>query len=782
MPNTGSTRLRVLFVQDTSDDASLIARKLAKGGYDVQPLRVDSPVALSQALQEEKWDLIISDFSLPVFSGFDALDMWRQMGCQAPFIFISGTLGEQAAVEALKRGASDYLLKDNLTRLVPAVNRALREKREREEREQERSQGEESLRRSEARFRALLEHSSDGILVLSQQGEVNFSMPGAALILGYSVDEFVGKSFWDLVDPGDRENLKKSLDDCLPSYVIDRTVSLRRKNNSWCVAECVFSNLLSEPAVAGIVVNYRDITDAALSQEALTKSEEKFSCAFRANPLPMSISTKQEGRYLDINDAFLEMFGRRRGEIIGRTSAELEVWAKPADRVRFLRNLEENHGRLTGYQATFKIKPRVIREIELAVEPIDLGNIPCLLKIVRDVTEIKRLEAQFHHSQKMEAVGQLAGGVAHDFNNLLMVMRSYAQMIEAQSPNSANHDYTKRIVEAADKAAGVTRQLLAFSRRQPQELKKLDLNRVVRDLCGMLPRLIGEDIDLRVSTDAPSGIVFADQGQLEQVLMNLAVNARDAMPTGGALTIETSEVDLGKDTLELPGAHIPPGRYVLVTVSDNGCGMSEDVKAQIFEPFFSTKGVEKGTGLGLATAYGIVKQHQGFICVYSEVGVGTTFKIYLPQQSGPSYNATSVQTGLSKQLTNAWETVLIVEDQAALLDVVAKYLTTEGYRILKARDGNSALKIVAAHVGVIHVLLTDVVMPGMRGPELAARLNKEHAETKVIYMSGYSETHLDGFDNAEVVHKPIDLGFLASKIRQVVSSAPNTRDSSIGAQ
>ncbi len=769
----GSIRLRALLIEDSAQDAELIVQRLRKGGYQVEFERVDSPASATAALARDCWEVVICDYALPHFSGYDALAVWRENKCTAPFLFISGTLGEQDAVEALKQGASDYLLKDNLTRLIPAVDRALREVQYRAERDQERLRSEQSLRASEARFRALIEHSSDGILVLDQTGHAQFCSSAARRILGYLPSEFVGASFLDQIHPEDRHQARRGLQECVPGRATSNRLRLRHRHGGWRVTDCIFSNLLNEPAVAGIVVNFRDVTDASLSEEALTQSEEKFSKAFRSSPLAVTISTRSEGRYLDVNEAFLRMLGYNRHEIIGQSSLQLGVWAKPEERRTLMRHLD-NQTRVTGLRATFKTKTGEIRETEIAAEPIVVAGTACVLAITQDVTETRRLEAQFRHAQKMQAVGQLAGGIAHDFNNLLMVMRSYAQMIEAERPSLRVLDYTGQIVEATDKAAAVTRQLLAFSRRQPQELKKLDLNRVVREFCGMLPGLLGEDIELCVSTKANSSSVFADQGQLEQVIMNLAVNARDAMPGGGKLVIETSDIVLGENMSEHHGARIPPGSYLQLTVTDGGDGMSEETKARIFEPFFTTKEVGRGTGLGLATVYGIVKQHRGFIWVYSEVGLGTSFKIYLPNWRGAELHEVRTPERVIPRPPFGNETILIVEDQPALLNVMSEYLASMGYKVLKAQDGNSALDVATTHAAAIQLLLTDVVMPGMRGPELATKLAKLHSGVRTIFMSGYSEMNLGGIESAIVVHKPIDLGVLAHKI-QLLLAGPSPK-------
>jgi len=762
-----TVKLHALLIEDSAADAELIVRRLQKGGYRVDFERVDSPRLAAAALARNCWDLVVCEYTLPRFSRYDALTIWREKKCTAPFIFISGTIREMDAVEALKQGASDYLLKGNLTRLIPAVERALREVRDRKERDQARARNEESLRISEARSRALIEHSSDGILVLNKRGDTLFCNSSVKRILGYLPSEFLGSSFLDLMHPEDHRKAALGLRECKHRRATSYRLRLRHKNGGWRVTDCVYSNLLDEPEVAGIVINFRDVTEASLSQEALKKSEEKFSKAFRSSPLAVTISTKAEGRYLDVNEAFLRMLGYKRHEMIGHSSVRLGVWAKPEEREILMRHIDTQQ-RVTGVRATFKTKNGEVRETEIAAEPIDLGGVPCVLAVTQDVTETRRLEAQFRHAQKMDAVGQLAGGVAHDFNNLLMVMRSYAQMIGSEDASPRTLEYTARILEAADRAAAVTRQLLAFSRRQPQELKKLDLNRVVREFCAMLPGFIGEDICLRVLTKAVSGAVLADQGQLEQVIMNLAVNARDAMSGGGKMTIETGDIELGENMSEHHSARIPPGSYVLLAVADSGHGMSEETKARIFEPFFTTKVVGKGTGLGLATVYGIVKQHRGFVWVYSEVGLGTCFKIYLPRLRAEEPIEAPVGDSFATITRNGSETILLVEDQPALLEVMGEYLASKGYEILKAPDGDTALRLVGAHDGPIQLLLTDVVMPGIYGPELAGRLTKLRPGVKTIFMSGYSEMNLAGVESAFVVQKPIDLNLLDRRIRQVL--------------
>jgi two-component system, cell cycle sensor histidine kinase and response regulator CckA len=364
-------------------------------------------------------------------------------------------------------------------------------------------------------------------------------------------------------------------------------------------------------------------------------------------------------------------------------------------------------------------------------------------------TERRRLEEQLQQSQKMEAIGRLAGGVAHDFNNLLTIITGYSQFIlDGMPADDSVRTHVNQIKEAGDRAASLTRQLLAFSRKQVLAPRMLDLNGVVGGIDQMLRRLIGEDIDLATVKFPGLWLVEADPGQIEQVIMNLVVNARDAMPHGGRLTIETANVDIDDS---YPGRHpvVVPGQYVMLAVSDTGAGMTQEVKSRIFEPFFTTKGHGKGTGLGLSTVYGIVKQSGGYIWAYNEPGKGTTFKIYLPVSEGDIEEAKRAEERV--HATGGSETVLVVEDNDSVRNFVRSVLESKGFTLLQASGSEDALKMIENHAGPIHLLLTDVVMPRMSGPELAARLAPLHPEAKVLYMSGYT-------DNAIVHHGVLDPG------------------------
>ena len=402
--------------------------------------------------------------------------------------------------------------------------------------------------------------------------------------------------------------------------------------------------------------------------------------------------------------------------------------------------------------------------------PGENGEITHFISTGRDITERRRLESDLLQAQKMDAIGRLAGGVAHDFNNLLLVISAYAElMLDSLAESDPLRRNVGEIMTASRRAADLTRQLLAFGRKQVQLLQVLDLNTVIGEIAGMLPRLIGEDIELAFIPGKDLGKVKADPIQIEQIVMNLAANARDAMPGGGALTIETATVRVDESYVQRH-AIVPPGDYVLLTVTDSGQGIAAEHLPHIFEPFYTTKEAGKGTGLGLATVYGIVKQNAGFVWVYSEVGLGTTFKVYLPRV--PSLRGELRTTKPAEDAAGGCETVLLVEDEASVRHASAQFLSRSGYTVLEASNGEDALRAARQHQGPIHLMITDVVMPGMAGPRLAERLADERPDTKVLFVSGYAEKTVIEHGTIDVstrfLQKPFSLKALAKEVRQVL--------------
>jgi two-component system, cell cycle sensor histidine kinase and response regulator CckA len=410
------------------------------------------------------------------------------------------------------------------------------------------------------------------------------------------------------------------------------------------------------------------------------------------------------------------------------------------------------------------------------VEPLRTaeGELQGAICMALDITDRKQLEEQLRQAQKMEAVGRLAGGIAHDFNNLLMVIQGYADlMTERLAEGDPLRRNAEQIQTASQRATSLTRQLLAFSRKQMLAPKVLNIQSVVVEMEKILRRLIGEDIQLETSSAPDLGLIKADRSQIEQVILNLAVNARDAMPEGGRLTIETANVELDKAAAH-PPAVLSPGKYVMLAVTDNGCGMDAETQAHIFEPFFTTKEKGKGTGLGLATVYGIVKQSGGYVWVYSEPGRGTSFKVYLPRiEDEPTARGRDGKTD-AKELPRGSETVLLVEDEKGVRELAREYLELTGYTVIAAEDGHTALELAAMHAGPIQLLMTDVVMPGISGRELAGRVKTIRPEIKVLFMSGYTDqavVHHGILDtDAALLQKPFTMAALAAKLREILSS------------
>ncbi len=509
-------------------------------------------------------------------------------------------------------------------------------------------------------------------------------------------------------------------------------------------------------------------------QEDLRRSEANFRSLVTNSPYGIC-SCDSTGKILDANPAFLALLGAHSpeeivGQFIYTLYADGDQWFELADYLR-------SSAPFKGITADWKRKGGTT-VVRISGRSVTNGRKDGVIfeLFAEDVTERRALEQQLRQAQKMEAVGRLAGGIAHDFNNLLMVISGYSEfLLERLGAEPHLRGPAQEIAGAAERASSLTRQLLAFSRKQMLAPRIVNLNDVASENLKMLTRMIGEDVDLVMTPGQNLWPVRADAGQIEQVIMNLAVNARDAMPSGGRLTIETSNVTVDEDYSRLHSP-IRPDDYVVVSISDTGIGMDAETQSHIFEPFFTTKGL-KGTGLGLSTVYGIIKQSGGYIWVFSEVGRGTTFKIYLPRVAGSGEAPAHVVAPTRYQRVEPGsETILLVEDEANLRYLARQYLEKQGYKVIEAADGAVAMQIVVAHEGVIHLLLTDVIMPGMNGRELAQRITEIRPNVKVLYMSGYTENVIgqDGTLDAGVrlLQKPFNLRDLKTKVREVLDASP----------
>lgn len=502
-------------------------------------------------------------------------------------------------------------------------------------------------------------------------------------------------------------------------------------------------------------------------QERLKSSEERFSKAFSASPVALAILTRHTREFVDVNDRFARLVGQERSSFVCGDLFSLPLWSAPETRARLELLLLEGQP-LRNWECQINGPDGKPRHALLSAEAFQLGDQACVLVMTEDVSDRVNLEGQLRQSQKMEAIGQLAAGVAHDFNNLLTVVQGYTQLLLAmQQPNSMGREALEKIIGATQRAAGLTNQLLMFSRKQVAQPKAVDLNKVVNNVTGMLRPLLGENIRLNVRPAAALPAIMADAAMLEQILVNLAVNARDAMPKGGDLVITTFTTEIDESYLKYrPQACA--GTFVGLQVSDSGMGMDEVTQERIFEPFFTTKGVGKGTGLGLATVYGIVKQHRGWIEVASQVGVGTTFKIFIPAVQKTIQNTEFIQN--SEVVRGGTETIMVVEDEPALRELVTKVLRNYGYQVIEAAHGKDALRVWRDTAAKPALLLTDMMMPeGLTGWELAAQIRAESPEMKVLFTSGYSpeifgtDVQLDARSN--FLPKPYHPRLLARTVR-----------------
>jgi len=649
-------------------------------------------------------------------------------------VVISGLDDEGVALEAVRRGAQDYLVKGRIEGhlLARVIQYAV-----------ERKRAEALHHAGEERFRQLADNIEEVFFVADALfRETVYISPAYETVWGASCQSVYDRpeSFLEAVDPRDQASLMASITQIQRGETPGKTeFRVIRPDGSvrWVLSHAVpVRNDQGE--VYRIAGTAMDITDRKMAEAALRASELRARTLFETVHL-IVLGLDVEGRVNYVNPYFLELTGYSHEEVLDQSWVERFL---PAERREMTRDGFRDfldHGTNPYDENVILTKSGEVRLIAwnntVLCDP--QGRPAGTLSIGEDITAHHRLEEQFRHAQKMEAVGRLAGGVAHDFNNLLTAILGHAELLLDDLPAKSEHRVdVDEIRAAAERAAGLTRQLLAFSRQQVLQLTVLNLNDVVSNLQKMLHRLIGEDVELRVNLAPDAGNVRADAGQLEQVIVNLAVNSRDAMPGGGVLTIETANADLTEEYVEARRP-VVAGPYVVLTVTDTGTGIELDQQPHVFEPFFTTKGPGKGTGLGLSTAYGIVKQSGGYIWVYSEPGRGTSFRIYLPRVDS---NVESLLPAASKQgVPGGTETVLLVEDDQQLRKLAHGYLERIGYRVLVAVNGEEAMVLSEAHEGTIHLLLTDMVMPGKTGRQLADQLILTRPAIRILFMSGYTD-------------------------------------------
>ena len=624
-------------------------------------------------------------------------------------------------------------------------------------------------------FHLISQNAADMIAVVDMEGRRIFNSLSYEKVIGYSPEELQSSSAFEQIHPDDREYVKKAAEDAKHSGIgTTLEYRFRHKDGTWLVLEStssVIRNAEGEPEKL-VVVN-RNITERK-------RAEADFRSVVEDAPYGI-YRASITGRFLQVNPALQKMLGYdQEQELLGkdlakdifRHNGEYQRLTELLNRSKEIKDIEMEWNKQDGTSITVRCSGYSIYD--------ENGFPACFEVFAEDVTEKRVLERQLRMAQKMEAIGRLSGGIAHDFNNLLGVIIGYSRVLKkALGAGNALCEHALEIEKAGERAASLTKQLLAFSRQQVLTPAILDLNALASDMEGMLPRLLGEDVKVSLELDPELGSVKADQSQIEQIIMNLAVNARDAMPNGGQLKIRTANFEIDQTyTRNHPGSKT--GKYVLLAVTDTGTGMNAETLTHMFEPFFTTKERGKGTGLGLATVYGIVKQSNGYIWVDSAPGKGTSFEIYLPRHAGQPAGEQKLD---SEERLRGSECILLVEDAEPLRRLAKSFLETGGFRVFSAESGEEALEVAAGFGGVFDLLLTDVVMPGINGRVLAEQLLPRQPGMKVLYMSGYTDSFIAGHGVLEpgthLLHKPFTDEVLIRKVRQVLDGGkepPPTRD------
>jgi PAS domain S-box-containing protein len=723
--------LRVLILEDVPMDAELVEYELGRARIPFEARRVDTRERFLGELQAFRPDVILSDYTLPRFDGMSALALAREHSPATPFLIVTGSINEETAVGAMKAGAADYLLKSNLARIGPAIEGALSRVRARVEK----VMAEQALRRSEANLRAVFNDGLQAFVLVNLDGIVQAlnrtaerwseRFRGRALREGDHIVEFNAEAAAAFHEA--RAGRAGSVERCL-----------RDASGAEAWFETTHAPVVDENGrIIGVSLNARDVSERKHAEQALRESEARYRDLFD-NASDLVCATDREGRFLYVNRAWQEGIGYSDAELAGLRFSDLvhhESVARHAEVVeRALAGETLTHVELT-------LVPRsglaIVVEGNLSGARHPDGTVT-LRGIYRDVTERKRLDEQLRRAERMQAAGRLAGGMAHEVNNMMTGVIGFAEFLLRGLPaDDPRRSEVQEIIRAGSRAADVTRQLLAFTRQQLMHPEVLAINDVVVGLVKMLRHSLGEnhDLELRLAPDLRE--IRADRGQLEQVLINLILNARDALASRGRVTIATVAAELDEAyALRHGDVGIPPGEYVQLSVTDTGCGMDPEVQARIFEPFFTTKPVGQGTGLGLSTVYGIVKQSGGFIWCYSEPELGSTFKVYLPVLRS-AVIAPEVPVRPSAPQGGS-ETVLVVEDEDVVRAMACRGLRDHGYTVLEARNGAEALALVQDKPATIDLVVSDVVMPELGGRELAARLALVDPALPVLYMSGYT--------------------------------------------
>jgi PAS domain S-box-containing protein len=763
--------LQLLFVDDDRDDLELCLHGLEKSGLEFEAATALTREEFAQKLHEKAFDVVVADYRMKDWTGIDALALVKEVCPNVPLILLSGTLGEEIAVECIKLGVTDYVLKQQLARLPVALRRA------REERSLREAEGTavQALRESEERYRILVENAPEAILVLDvEHGKFTDCNENALRLFRVSREELLQLSPMTLspaVQPDGRHS------ESFYESQVESALSGNKPCFEWTYRNSQADEIPCEIYLVGLPspkrrlvrVSILDIAERKRAETALRESEARYRSLVNNATYGIYWVT-EEGRLLYVNPALVQILGYDSTQELLQVPNTRHFYVNPLERDALLAR-HRQQGRVDekvqwkrkdGKIITVRVNARWTRVPEQHKQ--------CFEVVVEDVTERIALEKQLLEAQKFEAIGQLAGGIAHDFNNMIGAIVGWADLgADETEPASKVRRHFEKVRQQAQRAAALTRQLLAFARRQILEPRDIDLNRSVTETLSLLEKVIGSNIEIKAKLMPDLAVVRADPTQVEQIIMNLCINARDAMPHGGSLTIETSNVTFDEASCaQTPLAR--PGIYAMLAVADTGTGMDAATLGRIFEPFFTTKQLGKGTGLGLATVYGIARQHGGFVTVESEVNKGSTFRTYLPMSASPV--ASKAPQEDHRIVRGGVETILVAEDHDGLREIAHQVLTNLGYRVLLAHDGEQALRDFKAHADGIDLALLDVMLPKLSGPEIYEKISAEKPEIAVIFATGYSADssllqQLEG-RGLPVIQKPYAPKDLARKVREIL--------------
>ncbi|HKV23234.1 MAG TPA: response regulator [Candidatus Acidoferrum sp.] len=764
--------LRLLFLENEPQDAELALLELKTSG-----MLVDSTIARDKeqflsALRDGKYDAVIADYRLPSWNGLEALKELRASGKDIPFLLVTGTLGEEAAVECIKQGADDFVLKDHLVRLPTALKRALQEKCLREENSRthlELAGSEARAREQFAELEQIYRTAPIGLAVYGPDLRYLRVNEQLARINGMAADKHPGLMTRD-VNPDAAKAIEDYLRRVFAKGESILNVEIQSSPDADSGARRTWLTSFhplrgSSGMIFAISVVVQEITERKRAEEALIVSEAR-NRELVENSAYGICRVSADGHFLDPNPALLRILGCSTAKELAPPALVRDIFRYPAQYAECMATCRKED-QVHSAEMEWRRKDGGTVMVRLHARGLSVAELTACAEIVaEDVTEVRAVERQLQHSQKFEAIGQLAGGVAHDFNNVVGAILGWAELGFEQSRSYPQiSERFSRIREQAERAATLTRELLAFARRQVLQPRTMDLNAVTGALASFLEKVIRKDIELKV-VNTPLDPIKADPTQIEQVLMNLCLNARDAMPQGGRLLIETEMVEIDDSYCRFY-PQVNAGRYSVLSVSDSGVGMDADVREHIFEPFFTTKEKGKNSGMGLATAYGIVKQHGGFIHVYSELGQGTLFRVYLPAAQPPSRSSRALEgRAISAADIRGSETLLLAEDHDSIREMARQALVNLGYRVLSAVDGEEALRLCESETPALAIL--DLVMPKQGGVETAAKLAERFEELPVLFTSGYSREARRLDPEAHYLQKPYSPTNLGRMVREIL--------------